>query len=289
MESESVTPSAYIVKEYCDEPSNFSNEINLDEFLKKYNVPGICGVDTRALAKHIREQGVMNGIITSKPDFNDYASIKAYSVSSPVNKVSTDKIYLVKSELKENAEKVALLDFGVGRSVLRALSNRGCDVYVLPYNTKAEDILSLAPDGIFLSGGPGDPTENADIVENIRTLNTAEITTMAVGLGHQLLAMSCGMRTERLAHGHRGTNHPVRDLRNGRIYITAQNHGYAVQKSSLYPEVADELYVNVNDGTIEGIEYKKMPAFSVQFEPCTSEFSGGTGFLYDRFVDMLTK
>ncbi len=283
-ESAAVTPSALIVREYCDTPSNFRSEMTLDAFLRKHGVPGISGVDTRLLTKTLRENGSMNGAITSDPASVDLTALKNYRVTGTVERVSAKDVRL---ETAENSNyKVALLDFGVTNSILAELNRLGCDVYVLPYSTSAEAILALAPDGLFLSGGPGNPNDYPEIVKTIAALLPANLPTMAVGLGHQLLAMANGMTTEKLPYGHRGSSQPVRDTAAGHLYITSQNHGWTVASAN---ETANETFVNVNDGSLEGLEYKNIPAFSVQFPPNTNEISAGTGFLYKKFVQMMTK
>jgi len=210
--------------------------------------------------------------------------VKNYRIVKPVAKVSTKLRRILGSGGKH---KIALLDFGVKENILRSLVQKDCEVTLLPWNTSAEEILQLKPDGIFLTNGPGDPTDNGETIEALKALSPYKIPTMGICLGHQLLALANGFQTEKLKYGHRGANHPVRDLETGRVYITSQNHGYAVVRDTIDPTVAAELYVNGNDSTNEGLIYQSAPAFSVQFHP---EACGGpqdTGFLFDRFISML--
>lgn len=284
-ESEIIGASAYIVREDCLHPSNFRCGGTLDAFLKERGVPGICGIDTRALTRVLRENGVMNGAVTDDPKKVDLAEIKAYRVKNPVNDVSTKKAYTLTAD--KPLYKVVMLDFGLKQNICRCLTKRGCDVKVVPYNTTADEILSENPDGIFLSNGPGDPTDNTAVTENLKQLMPHKIPTMGICLGHQLLALAAGFSTEKLKYGHRGANHPVKYLKDGRTYISSQNHGYTVVPSDIDTSVAEPLFVNVNDGTNEGLIYKNAPVFSVQFHP---EACGGpkdTEFLFDKFIEMM--
>ncbi len=285
-ESEAIGPLAYIVKHPCQDPSNFRSEGDLDTFLRDKNITGLCGIDTRALTKIIRENGVLNGRITmTPPDSATLSDIANYKIENAVARVSVDtpKFYPA-----HNAKyKVALLDFGLKENIKRSLLRRGCDVWVLPHDTSPADVLRLAPDGIMLSNGPGDPAENGGIIDNLKALMQANVPIFGICLGHQLLALASGCRTHKLKYGHRGANQPVRNTQTGRVYITSQNHGYAVTSESISPEIADEWFVNVNDKTCEGLLYKHADAFSVQFHP---EACGGpedTAFLFDRFVERL--
>ena len=282
-ESAAVCAKAYIVKHPCQEPSNFRSEGNLDTFLRERGVVGLYGIDTRALTKIIRENGVMNGRITGdKPTGTILNEIKSYKIHNPVPKVSVVEKKLYKSA--DAKYTVALYDFGAKEHIKRELLMRGCDVWVFPCGSTPEDILGVSPDGIMLSNGPGDPADNADIIGGIKFLLKTGISIFGICLGHQLLALANGFHTSKLKYGHRGANQPVKDTQNGKIYITSQNHGYAVVSGSIDSSIAGEWFINVNDRTCEGIMYKNAPAFSVQFHP---EACGGpqdTAFLFDRFI-----
>lgn len=284
--SGTVTPAALIVREYCDEPSNFRSEETLDTFLKKHGVPGISGIDTRQLTKILRENGSVNGKITSDPASVDLAELKNHRITGLVGRVSAKSIRL--ETAAEAQYKIALLDLGVTSDIPAELKRLGCDVYVLPHNTSAEAILALAPDGIFVSGGPGSPydCDCPEIVSVLKSLSSSGIPMMAVGLGHQLLAIAYGMTAQKLPHGHRGSNQPVRDTASGHLYITAQNHGWSVTAAN---EAAEVTFLHAGDGSVEGLEYKNIPAFSVQFTPDTDEIAAGTGFLYQKFLQKMTK
>ncbi|MBQ1375639.1 MAG: carbamoyl phosphate synthase small subunit [Clostridia bacterium] len=284
-EGEVIAPCAYIVKEWCEKPSNFRSEGDLGTFFKERGVVGLSGIDTRTLVTMIREHGVMNGMITSDPARADMEKIKAYSVKNSVESVSTKEPY---EEKCENAKyKVALFDFGLKKNIARSLNARGCDVFVLPYNTKPETVKKMGIDGIMLSNGPGDPADNTEIIKNLKEISTFGIPTFGICLGHQLLALSHGFKTQKLKYGHRGANQPAKDLTTGKVYITSQNHGYAVVSESIDPAVAAELFVNATDGTCEGIEYKDAPAFSVQFHPEACAGPRDTEFLFDKFIKLM--
>lgn len=285
-ESSATGLMAYIVKTPCQEPSNFRSEGTLGTFLKNRGIIGMYGIDTRALTKIIREHGVMNARITKlPPDKVSIDEICAYKINNAIQNVSCREPVHIKG--KNTKYKVALLDFGLKENIKRELISRGCEVWVLPYNTSPEDIIKLAPDGIMLSNGPGDPSDNIDIINNLKTLIHTGIPMFGICLGHQLLALAHGFRTHKLKYGHRGANQPVKDLRSGRVYISSQNHGYAVTTQSIDNALADQWFINTNDQTCEGLWYKNTKAFSVQFHP---EACGGpqdTRFLFDLFLDSL--
>lgn len=288
-ESKSVGASAYIVKHWCEEPSNFRNEGNLDFFLKEQNIVGLYDIDTRALTKIIRESGVMNGKITRNIDNVDMEEIKNYKVEKAVASVTTKELYKEDSVASENKKyKVALLDFGIKENIKRELLKRNCDLHIFPATVSPEEILALNPDGIMLSNGPGDPTENVEVIDNLKKLITYNIPIFAICLGHQLLALANGFKTEKLKYGHRGANQPVKDVFADRVYISSQNHGYAVVSDSIN-DAGEEWFVNVNDNTCEGIIYKNAPVFSVQFHPEASSGPLDTEFLFDKFIDLMEK
>lgn len=286
-ESASPKLKAYIVREWCQVPSNFRSEGELDTFLKAHNIMGVYNVDTRELTKIIREYGVMNAKITAKPaDLNAaLGEIKDYKIKDAVQTVSCREITVTKGAAP-GAYQVVLWDFGAKENIKRELLKRGCEVITVPAQTAAETILGLRPDGVMLSNGPGDPADNQEIIQELAKLCTARIPTFGICLGHQLLALSQGAVTAKLKYGHRGANQPVKDLNTGRVYITSQNHGYAVVADSL-PVQASMKLLNANDGTCEGIEYQNMPAFSVQFHPEASAGPLDTAFLFDQFIDLM--
>lgn len=277
---------AYIVREWCQEPSNFRCEGDLDTFFRENGVVGLSDIDTRRLTKIIRQSGVMNGkILRSLEDLPAaLEEIHQYSIRGAVEAVTCGSPRTDTPE--EPRRRVVLWDFGAKENIRRQLLARGCEVLTVPASTTAEAILSLKPDGIMLSNGPGDPAENEGVIQQLALLCRAHIPTFGICLGHQLLALSQGGETHKLKYGHRGANQPVRDLHTGRVYITSQNHGYAVQGDCL-PANARVSMVNANDGTCEGIEYTDMPVFSVQFHP---EACGGpldTAFLFDQFMERM--
>jgi carbamoyl-phosphate synthase small subunit len=285
---ESASPSlkAYIVRNWCQAPSNFRCEGDLDTFLKSADIPGLYNIDTRALTRIVREYGVMNCKLTYTLDNleKDIEEIKSYKVQKAVSSTSTTEKQFFKAENPEY--NVVLIDYGAKHNIGRELVKRGCDLTVVPYNTTAEEILAMNPDGIMLSNGPGDPEENVEAIAELKKLCAHKIPTFGICLGHQLLALSQGAKTEKLHYGHRGANQPAKEVKTDRVFITSQNHGYAVVNDSV-PENAEVSFVNGNDGTCEGVNYKDMPAFSVQFHP---EACGGpkdTAFLFDRFIELI--
>ena len=290
-ESDRSYVSGYIVREWCDTPSNFRCTGNIDEFLKKQNIIGLHSIDTRCLTRIIREAGVMNGIITTE-NVNEkkdelLEQIKNYKIIDAVKNVTGDKI---RTYSEGNPKyKVALFDFGYKRNIRQELVNRGCEVVVVPAGTSVQEIRNISPDGIMLSNGPGDPSENTEVINNLKEIGKLDIPIFGICLGHQLLALANGAKTEKLKYGHRGANQPVIDKELGRTFVTSQNHGYAVVGDSIDPEIGEVSHINANDGTCEGMRYKKMKAFTVQFHP---EAHGGpldTAYLFDEFIDMMGK
>jgi len=288
----------YIVRELCEKPSNFRCQGNLNSFLKAQNLIGIQGIDTRQLTKILREAGVMNGMIASGKDAEKIETIlknpsEKEELLSEIKKYAiVDAVKSVQSLCKEDfpvksaAHHVVLYDFGAKANIKRELEKRGLKVTVVPYNTTAEEIKKIAPDGIMLSNGPGDPAENIGVINEIKKLCETKIPIFGICLGHQMLALARGAKTSKLKYGHRGGNQPVKDLDSGRVFISSQNHGYAVENDTL-PSFAKLRFINTNDGTCEGIEYTDIPAFSVQFHP---EACGGphdTNYLFDLFIKMM--
>lgn len=272
----------YVVREYCDTPSNFRTDCDLDAYLKEQSVPGLCGVDTRELTRIIREHGVMNAAICDEIPA-DLTPIKTYAITGVVEAVSC-KEHTVHPAEGEERFRVSLLDYGAKRNIVRELQKRGCTVTVLPASTSAEDVLAADPDGIMLSNGPGDPAENVYQIEQIRKL-LGRVPMFGICLGHQLTALAVGGSTYKLKYGHRGVNQPVRDVEGVRTYITSQNHGYAVDSDTV--KLGKVRFVNANDGTCEGIDYPELKAFTVQFHPEACTGPKDTSFLFDRFVELM--
>ncbi len=281
--------SGYIVREWCNAPSNFRCEGNINDFLIEHNIIGIHGIDTRSLTRVIREVGVMNGVITTENVYEKkdelLAQVKVFAVREAVKNVTNTETLTYEPEDKKC--RVVLFDFGYKRNIRRELVKRGCEVIVVPAYTTAEQVKELAPDGIMFSNGPGDPAENVEIIANIREIQKLGIPIFGICLGHQLMALANGGRTEKLKYGHRGANQPVIDLESGLTYVTSQNHGYAVIGDSIDPSVGRVSHINANDKTCEGIHYTSVNARTVQFHP---EAHGGpldTAYLFDDFVETM--
>ena len=286
MESYRPWIDSLIVRELSEVASNFRNEDSIQNFLIKNNIPCICGIDTRDLTKRLREHGTMNGFITVDSSFvveKILQRIKEYSVKGVVKRTSTKEAY----SLPGKGKRVVLIDFGAKKNIARQLQKRGCEVIVVPCDTKAKEILKLKPDGIMLSNGPGDPKENADIIEEIKKLYDTDIPIFAICLGHQLMALATGANTYKLRYGHRGGNHPVKDLETGRTYISSQNHGYAVDESTLDKNICVPAFVNVNDGTNEGLRYINKKIFTVQYHPEACPGPRDSSYLFDKFIKMM--
>ena len=272
----------YVVREWCDAPSNFRTDCDLDTYLKEQGVPGLYGVDTRELTRIIREHGVMNATICDEVPA-DLTPVATYAVTGVVEAVTCREPAVCPAE-GEEAFKVSLIDYGAKRNIVRELQKRGCTVTVLPATTSAEDILAADPDGVMLSNGPGDPAENVYQIEQIKKL-LGKVPMFGICLGHQLTALAAGGKTYKLKYGHRGVNQPVRDVNGVRTFITSQNHGYAVDSDSI--KAGKLSFANANDGTCEGIDYPDLKAFTVQFHPEACTGPKDTSFLFDRFVDLM--
>ena len=286
MESDRPWLDAFIVRELSRIPSNFRSEDTIQNFLLKYDIPGIAGIDTRALTKILREKGTMNGCITTDEHYqidDILPKLKAYTTGKVVEKVTCKEKYV----LEGDGPKVALLDLGAKRNIARSLNERGCEVTVYPALTSAEEILAANPDGIMLSNGPGDPKECTSVIEEIRKLYASDVPIFAICLGHQLMALANGADTHKMKYGHRGGNHPVRDLSDGRVYISSQNHGYVVDTDNLDPSVAVPAFENVNDGTNEGLSYTGKNIFTVQYHPEACPGPRDSAYLFDRFMKMM--
>ena len=281
-ESRKCWVSAYIVREKCDAPSNFRCEGTLADYLKEQGIPGVYGIDTRELTKIVREAGVMSAAITFRP-FTDFAKLKGYKIKNAVKSVtSTER----KTFGKEGGLHVVLYDFGAKENIVRELLARGVKITEVPAEFPAEQTLALNPDGIMLTNGPGDPAENTAIIENIKRL-AGKKPIFGICLGHQLFALAMGGKTRKMKYGHRGGNQPVKQLSTGRVFISSQNHGYEVVSASL--KCGELSFINVNDGTCEGVDYPDLNAFTVQFHP---EACGGprdANFLFDRFIENMRK
>ena len=330
MESDKIWVDAVIVRELSHIPSNFRCDMSIQEFLEKYDIPGIEGIDTRKLVRILREKGTMNGFITTNENlkFEDVKDrLHAYTTGDVVSKVSCKEKKFLKgvTDISENGPlsgsasfneddykeslkgdlskrekkpaivkelngkglKIALLDFGAKRNIAASLASRGCDVTIYPSDTTAEEILKDAPDGIMLSNGPGDPKECTQIIKEIKKLYDSELPIFAICLGHQLMALATGADTFKMKYGHRGGNHPVKDLSNNRVYISSQNHGYVVDMDKLDPNVAKPAFINVNDGTNEGLAYVGKNIFTVQFHPEACPGPQDSSYLFDRFISMI--
>ena len=332
MESEKPWVDAIIVRELSHVASNFRCDMTVQEFMDKYQIPGIEGIDTRALVRLLRDKGTMNGLITTNESLT-YDQVKeklhAYTTGDVVSKVSCKEKKFLKGveSLSENGPlsgsasfnkedyeaslkgdlskrekrpaivkelngrktrplKIALLDLGAKKNIADSLAARGCDVTIYPFDTSAEEILGDEPDGIMLSNGPGDPKDCRGVIEEIKKLYASDVPIFAICLGHQLMALATGADTFKLKYGHRGGNHPVKDLTNGRVYISSQNHGYVVDMDKLDRNVAEPAFINVNDGTNEGLKYVGKNIFTVQFHPEACPGPQDSSYLFDRFIDM---
>lgn len=286
MESEKPWADAYIVRELSRMHSNFRSTGSIQDFLKKHDIPGIAGIDTRALTKILREKGTMNGMITCRRDYDlvqVMTQLQSYTPTKVVEKVTCKKT----SVLQGGKYKVALLDIGAKRNIARSLNEKDCEVTIYPAFTPAEEILAEKPDGIMLSNGPGDPKECVSIIEEIKKLYQTDIPIFAICLGHQLMALATGANTHKMKYGHRGGNHPVKNLQTGKVYISSQNHGYVVDETTILPEVAEVAFINVNDGTVEGLRYKNKNIFTVQFHPEACPGPQDSATLFDEFIHMM--
>lgn len=274
--------SALIVREYCEKPSNFRCEETINDYMVRNNVIGVYGIDTRELTKTVREVGVMNAIISSRP-VQDLSEVQKFAVKNAVAECTVSE---VKYYGDENAKrKIVLWDFGAREMAVPALVERNNKVIRVPANYTAEQILNFAPDGVVLSDGPGNPAENTEIIKNIKKL-AGKVPVFASGLGHQMFALAMGGQTAKMKYGHRGSNQPVKDIKNGNVYISGQNHGFVVLAESLQG-VAELSFINVNDNTCEGLDYPELKAFTVQFNPEACACPDKTNDLYDKFMTII--
>jgi carbamoyl-phosphate synthase small subunit len=285
---ESLSPYIHglIVKEHSEFPNNWRKETTLDELLKERNIPGLYDIDTRKLTRLIREQGAMRGMIVSGSEM-DQADLIARVKEMPlmvdqVAQVSTKNPF----HCPGSKHRVVLVDYGSKAGILRELTTRHCDIRVVPYNTTAEEIIRLRPDGVLLSNGPGDPKDVPEAVEMIKGL-LGKFPLFGICLGHQLFALACGADTEKLKFGHRGANHPVKDVERDITMMTSQNHGYTVSRDSLSGTRLKVTQIAVNDETIEGLKHLDYPAFSVQFHPEASPGPFDSNYLFDHFIQLI--
>ena len=284
---ESIIPSlsGLIVKEVADFPSNWRSGFSLDEYMKIKNIPGISGIDTRKLTKMIRERGTVKGVIcsiTKDPEMMLHQVRATVLPKNQVQKVSTKKAY----PSPGRGFRVIVVDFGMKHGILRELNNRGCDVIVVPHNITAEEIMNLCPDGIMLTNGPGNPQNVPEAIQMIKEV-LGKVPLFGICLGHQLFALACGAETEKMKFGHRGSNHPVKDLRTGKIALTSQNHGYTVKADSVIGTDMEITHVALNDGTVEGLKHKEFDAFTVQYHPEASPGPEDANYLFDQFITMI--
>ena len=284
---ESVRPyiNGFVVRRHEPVPSNWRAQYTIDELLREHGIIGISDIDTRMLTRRIRHQGTMRGILTSGSLSTEELMERLNSSVSATNQVShtsTSHIYTSPGP----KERIVLIDYGAKTGIVRELSQRGCDVVVVPQDTTAEQIRRLHPDGIQLSNGPGDPKDVPAAVKVIEEL-LGEYPIFGICLGHQLFALACGADTDKLKFGHRGGNHPVKDLQTGRCYITSQNHGYTVKEASIEGTELEVTHINNNDKTIEGLKHKTYPAFSVQYHPEAAPGPFDNGYLFDQFLTMI--
>lgn len=281
-DGESVSPKVrgLIVREAAEFPNNFRCEIKLSDYLKNNKIIALEGIDTRALTKVLRSSGTMRGIITTEELSESYVSkkLKEFSNEDAVERVTTEKIYSIEGE----GQHFAVLDFGIKANILRSLKKRGCKLTVFPAHSSLEDILKVNPDKIFLSNGPGDPEDLPQVISNIKEL-IGKKPIAGICLGHQLLALALGGKTEKLKFGHRGCNHPVKDLEANRVYITSQNHGYYVKE---LPKEVYATHISMNDGTVEGMRHKTLPIYSVQYHPEACPGPRDADYIFDRFLEL---
>lgn len=285
LESPRCRMGGVVVREYCQTPSNFRCALSVDDFLREQKVAGIAGVDTRQLTQILRDKGVVNAVITTEDTPPDWQALRAFRVEASVERTSTERP-VVLAPSTEKKYSVALMDYGAKKSIADSLRARGCQVTVYPYHTTAEEILAAAPDGVMLSNGPGNPADNQFCIQQIQKL-FGKVPLFGICLGHQMMALAAGAQTKKMKFGHRGANQPVKDLQTGRVSITSQNHGYAVDPDTLQNTRGVLRYINVNDGTCEGVDYPEDHAFSLQFHP---EARGGPldcQDTFDRFTAMM--
>ncbi|MDR0425718.1 MAG: carbamoyl phosphate synthase small subunit [Clostridiales bacterium] len=282
VESDAPKVRGFIVRNLCEAPSNWRSEGTLNDYLIKHKIVGLEGIDTRALTKKIRDGGTMSGIIAQTlPDEKKLAAVKAYAYRYPVGDISVKTAY----ETGGGDKRVAVIDYGLKNNILASLKRMGCRLKVFPSTVSAEEVLAYAPDGIMLTNGPGDPKENVREIETVKKL-IGKKPMFGICLGHQLIALALGGDTQKLPYGHRGANHPVKDTATGKLFITSQNHGYAVRAETLAAK-GTVSYLNYNDGTCEGMRYNDGLTFSVQFHPEVCPGPRDTAHLFTEFKDSI--
>ena len=285
-ESDKIWAKAVFVHEIADFGSNFRNKVNLDKWLRDSRVPGLTGVNTRKLTKMLRDYGTMNGYLAS--DLYNLKEIKnkikEYDFKHVVEEVTSKE---VKVYGKGKGKRIALIDYGFKHNIVNSLLKRNVEVVVFPATYTAEQVLSVHPDGVMLSNGPGNPEDCTFQIRNVKKLFDFGIPIFGICLGHQLLALANGFKSAKLKYGHRGPNHPVKDLSSGKVYITSQNHGYYILEGSIDTKIAKVSHINLNDGTVEGIKYKEKNAFTVQFHPEAAPGPQDTADLFDTFLQLI--
>ncbi len=286
-QSNGIKASGLIVGEYCEKPSHWKATQTLDSYLKANGIAGIAGIDTRALTKKIRDKGAMSGVIVNE------LSTAAEMLLNYQFGVAKDAVYKTSTQSKyqlpaigKTVAHVAVMDFGIKQNILKTMQLKGYALTVYPADTKAQSVLETNPDGVFLSNGPGDPEQLKAIIEEVKILS-AQKPTFGICLGHQLLCQAFGGQTKKLKFGHRGANHPVKDLALGRVFMTAQNHGYVVVDESLLESPVEVTHININDGSIEGVKHKKLPVFSVQYHPEAAPGPDDSVYLFDQFTQLM--
>ncbi|MDR0880744.1 MAG: carbamoyl phosphate synthase small subunit [Clostridioides sp.] len=282
VESTNIHVKGFIVREKCDFPNNHKCEMDIDTYLKQNKVIGLEGIDTRALTKILRNKGCMKGIITLEhAELEDVKhKLDSYSNHEAVSRVTRKEI----EHIKGNGKKVVAMDFGIKNNIVRSFKKRGCDIRIVPASTTAEEVLAMNPDLIFLSNGPGDPEDLVEIIENVKKLIDSKKPIAAICLGHQLLTLALGGETSKLKFGHRGGNHPVKDLEEGRVFISSQNHGYYASK---LPKGVIETQVNLNDNTNEGMRHETLPIYSVQYHPEACPGPEDNDYIFDKFLSLI--